>query len=157
MTDKPDPLYLTQLNTGIANNINLRFKDEFGNPVEVEHDRISITANYLVADPPPKEVVVTWGPAANELNVDIFVNKTGSFSIKITLDSEPDNPFVSVSATIVPGVFEPSVSYADVGALAVTEPPFPEVFSTARTLTIYATYGPRTRVPAPPPAPVHEG
>ena len=143
-TVQPNPVYLQSLTAGLPNAINFDTYDVYNNPVSVPSSDFVVLAHYVNFPATPVTVqFVPEAPGSNTVNILLFMNKTGPFSIRINLNTEPNDPILSVSAYVNPGLFTPSVTYA---TLQTTQP---TVSSTAFTINIQPTYVAAVSAPRP--------
>ena len=149
-------MYLQSLGAGQPNLATIQFNDEFDNPVYVPASRMVVLASYTTQPSPQVVTLIDTTNGSNVMDIYIFVNRTGQVSLRISIDSEPDNPFYSVVATVTPAVYSSLQTYALVSFLTTTQPPFTMVDSTAGIFTIQPWYRPvpvsrpaRRRCPPP--------
>ena len=137
---KTSDIYAKYWTAGLANLITVKFKDEFGNDVAMPYSRVVITANYVTQPSPPVVVVAGNNLGSSTVDVNIYVNKTGSVTFRLRLDSDVNNWIYDITAIVSPSIFSASASYATLGSLVNSVAPFPNVFATAGSAPIQPWY-----------------
>ena len=137
---KTAAIYAQSWTAGLPNYMYVHFKDAFGNNVQLQASRLIAVASYVVQPAPP--VVVTIAMESNNYIADInaYANRSGSVNFRLSLDSEPNNPFFNFVATVSPSLFSASQSYATLGAIANSHEPFTSVSYASKSASIQPWY-----------------
>jgi hypothetical protein len=133
---KTAEVYTKSWTAGLANSLFVRLKDAYDNDVPTLPSRLVVAASYVIQPAPAVVVSITMSAGGAQADIAIFVNRTGNVNFRLSLDSEPTNPFFNLVATVGPSLYSATQTFAIPGVLANTLPPYPTVFANAGSLPI---------------------